>query len=137
MNEVEKQAKQYLESLADPPLPDHLWQRVEGARRLRMRRRRGAVTASAAFVVLAFVLALPGGVPGGEDSPLLAGGPADAVVRPGPGDDTNPIRTVHAIDRALQAAYDRNAGDDEIEPLWRARQAFVHAAAPAVPERRG
>lgn|SRR5699024_7278131 len=137
MGDIEKDAKRYLESLGEPELPAHLWQRVDGARRQRMRRRLEAVTAVAAFAVLAFVLVLPGGVPERADGPLLAEQAPDATVRPVAGDDADRIRAVHAIDRALQAAYDRNAGDDEIEPLWRARQAFAPAAAPAVPTSRG
>ena len=54
-----------------------------------------------------------------------------------PGDDADRIRTVHAIDRALQAAYDRNAADDVIEPLWRARQALIAAATPAAAQSKG
>lgn len=133
MNDIDKDAKRYLESLGEPALPEHLWQRVDGARRHRMRRRVGAVTASAAVAVLAFALVLPGGMPDQAEGPLLAEEIPGAAVRPVGGDDADRIRTVHAIDRALQAAYDRNAGDDEIEPLWRARQAFVSAAAPAAP----
>lgn len=133
MDETEKNAKRYLESLGEPELPEDLWQRVNDARRHRLRRRLAAVTASAAFVVLAFVLVLPGGMPDGAEEPLLAQGAGDPATRLAQGDDSDRIRTVQAIDRALQAAYDRNADDDEIEPLWRARQAFVPAAAPAAP----
>lgn len=134
MDETEKNAKRYLESLGEPALPGDLWQRVDDARRYRLRRRLGAVAASAAFAVLAFVLVLPAGTPDAVDAPVLAEAAMEpAAVQPAAGDEADRIRTVQAIDRALQAAYDRNAGDDEIEPLWRARQAFVPTSAPAAP----
>lgn len=131
MGESDNDVKRYLESLAEPGLPDDLWQRVDGARRYRVRRRLATVVASAAFVVLAFALVLPGGAPGVADGPQLAVAPPAAV------DEADRIRTVQAIDRALQAAYDRDAGEDEIEPLWRARQAYARAAGPAVPGKQG
>lgn len=128
MENPENDAKGYLASLDEPALPDGLWQRVEGARRRRMRSRAGAVVASVAAVALAFALVLPGALdPGAAEGPRLAG--ADAAPQPlAPVDEADRVRTVQAIDRALQAAYDRNASDDELEPLWQARRALVQAA---------
>lgn len=135
MDDVERQAKRYLESLGEPALPDGLWDRVEGARRQRMRRRLGGV-AVASVAALAFAFAVPGGLVDRQDGPLLAESAPEAAEAP-PGDDADRILTVHAIDRALQAAYDRNAADDEIEPLWRARQALMAAATPAAAQSKG
>src|SRR5690606_4013368 len=123
MEKPENDAKDYLASLGEPALPDGLWQRVEGARRRRMRSRMG-VAAGVAAVALAFALVLPGALDPGAGAPRLADG--DAVPqRPAPADAADRVRTVQAIDRALQAAYDRNASDDELEPLWQARRALV------------
>ena len=135
MDDVERQAKRYLESLGEPALPDGLWDRVEGARRQRMRRRLGGM-AVASVAVLALAFAVPGRLVDRQDDPLLAESAPEAAEAP-PGDDADRIRTVHAIDRALQAAYDRNAADDEIEPLWRARQALMAAATPAAAHSKG
>ena len=136
MDDVERQAKRYLESLGEPALPDGLWDRVEGARRQRMRRRLGGV-AVASVAALALAFAVPGGLADQEELPQLAESAPEGAVQAAPGDDTDRIRTVHAIDRALQAAYDRNAADDEIEPLWRARQALMAAATPAAAQSKG
>lgn len=123
MEKPENDAKDYLASLGEPALPDGLWQRVEGARRRRMRSRMG-VAAGVAAVALAFALVLPGALDPGAEAPRLADGAA-VPQRPAPADDADRVRTVQAIDRALQAAYDRNASDDELEPLWQARRALV------------
>lgn len=136
MDDVERQAKRYLESLGEPALPDGLWDRVEGARRQRMRRRLGGV-AVASVAALALAFAVPGGLADQEELPQLAESAPEGAVKAPPGDDADRIRTVHAIDRALQAAYDRNAADDEIEPLWRARQALMAAATPAAAQSKG
>lgn len=123
MEKPENDAKDYLASLGEPALPDGLWQRVEGARRRRMRSRMG-VAAGVAAVALAFALVLPGALDPGAEAPRLADGAA-VPQRPAPADAADRVRTVQAIDRALQAAYDRNASDDELEPLWQARRALV------------
>lgn len=131
MHDRQGDVKQYLESLGEPPLPDGLWQRVDGARRQRMRRRAGVAMASVAAVALGFALMMPGVAPDADTGPQLAGRDAgEAEAQAVAGIDEETIRTVYAIDRALQAAYDRNAGDDEIEPLWRARHALLHTSGP-------
>src|SRR5690606_14254907 len=136
MDEVEKQAKRYLESLDEPALPGGLWERVEGARRYRMRRRLGGV-AMASVAALALAFAIPGGLGDRQDGPLLAESTAGAAGEAAAGGDADRIRSVHATYRALQAAYDRNAADDEIEPPWRARQALMAAATPAASRSKG
>ena len=136
MDELEKQAKRYLQTLGEPTLPDGLWQRVDGARRQRLRRRLGGVAmASVAAAALGLALVVPGGP--AADGPLLAEGAPEAAEQAAPGVDADSIRTVHVIDRALQAAYERNATDDEIEPLWRARQALMAAATPTAAKGKG
>ena len=76
---------------------------------------------------LGFALLLPGGMaPGVDDRARVAEGPLQPSA---PIDEADRVRTVQAIDRALQAGYDRNASDEELEPLWQARRALVHADA--------
>src|SRR5690554_1473383 len=127
MKDHENDAKEYLASLGEPALPERLWQRVEGARRRRVRGRIGAAMAGVAVLALGFALLLPGGMaPGVDDGPRVAEGPLQPSA---PIDEADRVRTVQAIDRALQAGYDRNASDEELEPLWQARRALVHADA--------
>lgn len=132
MQDHDNKARAYLASLDDPPLPEGLWQRVEAARGRRMRVR-GAAVASVAVCALAAGLLLqdPDGAP--EE---VAAGSAAAVVQPADAAADDIGLTVRAIDRALQAAYDRNASDDEIEPLWEARRELVRVA-PAASRKEG
>lgn len=117
MNDREDQARAYLASLADPPLPGHLWQRVEAARGRRMRLR-GTAVASVAVCVLALGALLPGS----RDVAPEGSVPVVALVQAREAAEEDARLSVRAIDRALQAAYDRNASNDEIEPLWNARR---------------
>jgi len=108
-----------LEELHDPPAPEALWPRLRARRRRQLRSRR-AITALASTglaAALFVVLVRPGTVP------------APAIVTRAPSmhassaDDMD--ARVRAIDRALQAAYDRGASDTEIAPMWEARHALL------------
>lgn len=125
MQDHEPRARRYLASLPEPSVPGALGDRIRHARASRMRTRAGGV-AVALLGALGLVLMMPAGLAPNDDARTRV---APAPVHPVPGDDADRLRTVHAIDRALQAAYDRNADDDEIEPLWRARAALVDRAA--------
>lgn len=121
MQDHEAHARRYLASLPEPPVPAGLGDRIRRARARRLRARTGGVVV-VVFGALGLALMVPAGLaPDGDGRARLAPAP----VHPMPGDDADRLRTVHAIDRALQAAYDRNADDDELEPLWRARAALV------------
>lgn len=133
MQDRDPDTARYLASLPEPPLPDRLRERVGQARSRRLRRRVAGVSV-AMLGALGLALTLPGALtPDGPGDPLLAPAP----LHPLPGDATDRLRTVQAIDRALQAAYDREAGDDELEPLWRARAAVVGAMPAAGQQTRG
>ncbi|MGY0632825.1 hypothetical protein [Luteimonas sp. A478] len=123
--------KDYLAGLEDAPLPDDLRVRVAAARRRRLAARLGvAASCSVAVAAFAFALVQPEGMLRQETlSPGLAvEAPADvspaAIV-----DEKEIYRSVQAIDRALQVAYDRQATDEEVAPLWEARQDLMLAAA--------
>jgi len=132
-HEADQDARRYLASLPDPQVPAGLADRIASARARRLRLRTGGV-AAAMLAALGFALVVPGAFDAGGGSV-----PREAVapIHPLPGDDGDRLQTVHAIDRALQAAYDRNAGDDEIEPLWRARAVLVEHAPTGGREQRG
>src|SRR5690606_2956841 len=78
----------------------------------RGRCRRRAVLAAASGT-LALVLAVALWTPTVQE-------PARAVA-----DDIELREQLHALDRALQAAYDRGASDAEVEPMWEARDALL------------
>ena len=110
-----------LDALPDVPLPDGLWPRVQAGRARKLRRRKLAV--GIASLALVAVMATPMLAPlltdadAGRGEPLLANQPADA---------RRDIRAdLHALDQALQAAYDRGASDAEVAPMWVAREALL------------
>ena len=139
---------------ADPPLwpkldpgqiempEDALWQRISTTRSRRQRRRQWL--ASAAVGVFGLVLGA------GLMSPLAPWSRAPSVEQalaaqaPDAASDvsaaapfaatpaSNAHESLRAIDRRLQAAYDRNADADEIRRLWQMRDALL--AQPAASE---
>lgn len=121
MQDRDPDARRYLASLPEPPVPDSLGGRIGRARARRLRMRAGGV-AMALLGAVGLALIAPGVVAPGDGAGTQV---AAAPIHPMPGDDAERLRTVLAIDRALQTAYDRNADDDELEPLWRARAALV------------
>lgn len=102
-----------------PPLapPVALGERIGRMHRARLHRLR--VGAAALAVVVAGMAVLP----------LLPDDPAPAspaqVVTGGSPPDQDTLASVRALDRALQAAYARNASDEELAPLWTARRKLL------------
>lgn len=113
----------------DPPA--HLWQRIETARKQRLRRRAMVRWGSGIAAVLAIatvLLVLPG------QAPSVQGGGALAQLEQrsheleqayaGLSQPASPFESeadLRAVERALQQAYDRGAAADELMPLWQQR----------------
>jgi hypothetical protein len=129
MSESHDNMRRHLHALPEPGLPDALWQRVDGARRLHARRRRLGLGATA--VALAAVLALPVLAPLFDGSPAPHG-PA-LVSQHAPRSAEEVLTELRAIDHALQAAYDRGASDAEIAPMWVARNELLAGSRPSRP----
>lgn len=132
MNEPSLPVRQKLHDLPEVPLPEALWQRVDGGRRQKMRRRR--LFAGIASLALVAVMATPLLVPLLTDADA---GRAQSSVAYQPANGQNDIQAdLHVLDQALQAAYDRGASDAEVAPMWVAREALLagihstHAASP-------
>jgi hypothetical protein len=113
--------RQELHDLPEVPLPDALWLRVETGRRQKMRRRK-LVTGIASLALVA-LMATPLLVPlladadAGRNGTLVAYQPANG--------QRDIQADLHALDQALQAAYDRGASDAEVAPMWVAREALL------------
>lgn len=134
MTNPDPQSKHYLASLADAPLPDTLWPRVDNARRRRLQIRSAAAAASAACAAIGLALAFTFAPDRHEASaPAVATEGRQAAPSSSPPlDEADLVHSLSAIDKALQAAYDRNASDDEIAPLWQARQHLIDSAHPDI-----
>jgi hypothetical protein len=104
-----------------------LWPRIVAARRVAARRQRRrtavaglAMAASAALAVWLLpspVVPPPHGVADGQRESRLLEGEWQRMAARAPGG----LARLHGIDAALQAAYDKGAGPDELAPLWRQR----------------
>ena len=130
MDDSGRQVKAYLAGLQAPPLPDGLWQRVEAARRRRMAARLGVAASCAGAVgVLTLVLFQASVLPGRQAAPPARVADAAPAAAPAVAAEENIHRSVQAIDRALQVAYDRQATDDEVAPLWQARKELLSSIA--------
>lgn len=114
---------QHLQALAQPPPPEALWPRLLQRRRAQVRRRRVlAGAASTGLALLLGVMAWPDPAPAPHATLK-----ASATITHAPADIDDSVR---ALDRALQAAYDRGASDAEIAPMWEARDALVARSLP-------
>lgn len=115
--------REELHALPEIPLPDALWQRVDSGRRRKLRRRK--LGAGIAALALVAVMATP------LLAPLLTVDDAirgEQSIASRSADGVHDIQAdLRALDRALQAAYDRGASDDEIAPMWVARSALVNS----------
>lgn len=111
MSGLDRRLRERMVAMPEMAPPDALADRIARGQRARVRRL-GAVGATVALA-LAWVAAL-GPSPGGP----APGGPVPVAAIAAPADT---LADVRALDRALQAAYERNASDDEIAPLWAAR----------------
>ena len=119
MIEPSVHVRQELHDLPEVPLPDALWQRVDSGRRQKMRRRK--ILAGVASLALVAVMAMPLLAP-----MLVDARRSEALAAYQAPDSQHDIQAdLHALDQALQAAYDRGASDAEIAPMWVARDALL------------
>lgn len=125
MTRIDHRIRRHLEALPEPALPEALQQRLQRSLHRRRRRVRMAVAGGIAAVAAVAIFPL---LPPWQDHAAPASMAHVPAVEPG----KDRMGQLHALDRALQAAYDRGASDDEIAPLWEARRALTaRAAAPA------
>lgn len=117
MIEPSTHVRQELHDLPEVPLPDALWQRVEAGRRLKIRRRK--LFTGIASLALVAVMATPLLAPLFTNTYVLRSEPQAAR------SEQDVHAELHAIDRALQAAYDRGASDAEIAPMWVVRNTLL------------
>lgn len=120
----------YLDALPAPAAPAALAPRILSLQRRHRRRRRLGLTTVALAVVAAALLPLLQPTPSGTDAAALAtGGDTTAPVSVGGAAAPHPAhREVRALDRALQAAYERGADDIELAGLWRERERALETA---------
>jgi hypothetical protein len=106
-----------------PPLdpPETLWPRLRDHQRRAIARRRLLAGASATALVVALVAVLPWAT-----LPQVEPAPAKAAA-----DDV--LEQIATLDRALQAAYESDASDHEVAPMWAARAQLIHELSPARP----
>lgn len=104
--------------LLDPP--ETLWPRLHDRQRKAIARRRLLAGASATALVVALAAVLPWAT-----LPQVEPAPAQAA------DDV--LEQIATLDRALQAAYESDASDHEVAPMWAARAQLIHELPPARP----
>jgi len=120
MTAPEDNLERQLRQLPEAPLPEHLWQRVNGAR-VRMRRRRTAGLAATALAVAALAVLPAFHAWHASGTPF----PTPLPVASAPAPDADAEAELRALDRALQAGYARNASDAELEALWAQRRRLL------------
>ncbi|MCF7222459.1 hypothetical protein [Marilutibacter chinensis] len=120
MNDYDSQLRRHLRALPDPGLPDRLRDRVIASHGRRRRVIHGATGVAAAVVAVAL---LRPALPLQDTAPETA--TVQAPVAPPALHVDEAVARLRAIDRALQAAYERGASDDEVAPLWRAREMLL------------
>lgn len=117
----------YLAELPVPAPPATLWPKLDRARTRRLRRHRVGI--GVAGLAMLALLAVPVPVPQPDPGALhpTAPGVADraALVVASPPRSDAALGTLRALDRELQAAYARGASDQELAPLWSARDAAL------------
>jgi hypothetical protein len=109
----------YLRTLQEPAPSAGLWKRIDTRRRQRRMRRIVAVAAAASlagFVALGALLSGPVAPPSAVPSEEVA---VNTDVEPAG------LADVRALDRQLQAAYERGANEATVQPLWEARNRAV------------
>ncbi|MEO6103278.1 MAG: hypothetical protein ABIP44_06530 [Pseudoxanthomonas sp.] len=130
MNESSR-VHEHLRALPDPDLPAVVWERLELARRQRMRRRKtGGVLATLAIVsIMAVPLLSRMQVTPGPDhvaqQQVAQQHAAQKLVHSAPPSGQDVHEQLRALDHALQVAYDRGASDAEIAPMWVARNELL------------
>lgn len=128
MNDSIRQAQaDTRDEAALPPLPVTLWPKLAAAqRRRRILLQYGLRTAGlVTTLVLVAGIALLVDPPGREADPALPGEIlADAAA-------AVPVHAqIAAVDQALDTAYHRGAGEDELAPLWQLRAALAARTTP-------
>jgi hypothetical protein len=113
--------RRHLRSMPEPPLPDTLQSRLHASHTRRGRLLRTGT--GAAVVALLAVMLLP--FPHTTQPPAASTAASQDAAA-----DARRAR-LEVIDRALQAAYQRGASDDEVAPLWKARQALLDEPPPS------
>ncbi|HET7127353.1 MAG TPA: hypothetical protein VFI26_09725 [Lysobacter sp.] len=121
MNHDEQDLRDVLARLGDPPPPPGLDARIWNARQRRVRRAFGIAGIAAASMLVAVTLVLQPRP--GTRSPTATTVAAQAS--PASARDDDVIADIRAIDHALQLAYTRNASEDEVAPLWKARRELL------------
>lgn len=117
MRDSENPRLQALAHAPDEAPPEALWQRLQAGQRKAVLRRRLLGGASASALALLLVVSVPWPVLHAPAAPSPA---AVATVDPALIHDQ-----IVSIDRALQVAYARGASDDEVAPMWQARNALA------------
>ena len=116
-----------LDALPPPPLPSTLWPRLAARRRRQVVARRAGMAMALGLLAVGPLTLLWQGrearLP--ATAATVAATPADAAPAPD--------AAVATIDHALQNAYARGASDDEVAPLWEARQRLTRRFAPSSP----
>lgn len=124
MNTPDERLQRSLGSM--PPIPPaaDLWPRLELARQRRVNRFKARIGTAAILLLCVALLPLLGDI-GRAPAPAPFATRAQAMTAPQAALDEDTLQQIRALDRALQTAYDEGASDDELEPLWRARQALL------------
>lgn len=102
--------REQLLSLPDLPPPDTLWPKLRRLQHQRVARRRFLSGSGLTALALSLGLLLSGNLP---PQPIDRGASQAKATR-----RLDPDGRLQAVDRALQAAYARDASDAELTPLW-------------------
>lgn len=114
----------HLADLPEPVLPPALFPRIEVAR-VRQRTRRRQLLATSVMAAAMAVISLPLLHDRTAPAPEILAGVPRAPLR------EQPLR---ALDRELQHAYERGASDQELQRLWKQREALArHGAGTDIP----
>lgn len=130
MNTPDQRIKRRLVSMPPVPPAPQLWPRLQQARQRRVDRFKNTVGAAAVLLLCVALVPLLGDS-GRPPAPAPLANSSGAPTAPQATLDQDTLEQIRALDRALQTAYDEGASDDEVEPLWKARQALLprHASA--------
>ena len=116
------EVRKNLERLPEAELPAALWSRVESGRKKQVVRRRVGLGIASLALVSTLFLPMIFPLVTSRDDPLSA----SPLAVHQPARSAEEIQAdLLAVDRALQAAYDRGADDAEIAPMWVIRNALL------------
>lgn len=135
MNTPDQRLRRGLETMPQVPPPPSLWPRLEHARQRHVRRWKAGMASCAALLLCVALVPLLRDAD--RTDAALAVTPVQVL--PAPVIDPETLARVRVLDRALQAAYDQGASDDEVAPLWVARRTLLsdptRSRAPGAPDR--